>query len=180
MKKTISIICLIASLVLVLTACSNNAGAPDGFQNVASERESFYLYVPNGWISNTSGGTASAYYSTDDRSNMSFTCLVIDPDEMDELEEYKAVTIAELGEILSGFSVIEPSTEEEAAELKIDGRETIVFEYKCTLSGKTYRYKQAVTMKDDFFYIFTYTALEENYDAHLADVDATISNIKFK
>lgn len=180
MKKFTAIICLIATLILALTACSNNAGAPDGFQNVASERESFYLYVPNGWISNTSGGTASAYYSTTDRSNMSFTCLVIDPDEMDELEEYKAITLAELGALLGDFTVIEPSTDAEAAELKIDGRETIVFEYKCTVSGDTYRYKQAVTMKDDFFYIFTYTALEENYEAHLEDADATISNIKFK
>ena len=39
---------------------------------------------------------------------------------------------------------------------------------------------QAVTMKDNFFYIFTYTSLAENYDKHTAEIESIISNIKFK
>ncbi len=189
MKKFTAIICLLTALMLALTGCSNT-DAPEGFQHAENEHEVFNFFVPNTWIVNNSGGTASAYYSTSDYSNMSFTRLIIDPGSMDDLAEYKAVTVAELGALLKDFVLIESSGSEdtsaetgsdgEKTELKIDGRETIVFEYKCTLSGKTYCYKQAVTMKDDFFYIFTYTALEENYEKHLKDVDATISNIRFK
>ncbi len=179
MKKITSIICLLFALTLVFTGCSND-DAPDGFKNVASDREAFYLYVPNAWIDNTSGGTVSAYYSSDDKSNMSFTCLVIDPGDMDELNEYKDITVKELG-FLSNFEIIEPAAPAEGeTALTIDGRETLIFEYKCTLGEDVYRYKQAVTMKDDFFYIFTYTALEADYEKHLEDVDATIGYIRFK
>lgn len=189
MKKSLfTLICLLTSLLLILSGCSESE-APDGYQNVASDRESFYFYVPTTWVSNTSGGTASAYYSSDDYSNVSFTCMVIEPGEMDDLEEYKTITLTELEALLPDFKTFDTvkvtvDTSEEdnvsAALLSIDGRETITFEYECTLSDQTYRYMQAVTMKDDFFYIFTYTSLAENYDAHLEEVNQIIAYIEFK
>ena len=187
-KSLITLICLLTTLVLVLSGCSKSQ-APDGYQNVASYSESFYFYVPTTWVSNASGGTASAYYSSDDYSNVSFTCMVIDPGEMDDLQEYKTITLAELEAVLPDFKIIETvkvtvdTPDEEtvsAALLSIDGRESITFEYECTLSGQTYRYMQAVTMKDDFFYIFTYTSLAENYDKHYEEVRDIISYIEFK
>ena len=183
-RSLISLICLMASLVLILSGCSKD-GAPDGYKNVANENDAFYFYVPTTWVSNTSGGTASAYYSSDDYSNVSFTCMVIEPGKMDELEEYKSVSIEELGAILPDFKVIEKDTTEDAladevAPLTIAGRETVTFEYECTLGGQTYHYMQAVTMKDDFFYIFTYTSLAENFDKHTEEVNSIISYITFK
>ena len=111
--------------------------------------------------------------------------MVIDPGEMDDLEEYKAISIEELGAILPEFKLVEKEAvedalAEEAAPLTIANRETITFEYECTLGGQTYKYMQAVTMKDDFFYIFTYTSLAENYDKHLSEIDTIISYIAFK
>ena len=55
-----------------------------------------------------------------------------------------------------------------------------IFEYECKLGDDHYRYLQAVTMKDSFFYIFTYTSLAENFDKHADAIDSIISNIKFK
>ncbi len=182
MKKLIAIICLLSALTLAFSGCSGN-DAPDGFKSVSSDSDSFKFYVPNAWTSNNSGGTASAYYSTSDYSNMSFTCMVIDPEEMDDLTEYYNISVAEFEKVLPEFELIEstPAEGEETEEpIKIAGLETIIFEYKCKVGDDIYRYKQAVTMKDDFYYIFTYTALESNYDLHLEDVDATIANIKFK
>lgn len=185
MKRSLSfLICILTCFVLVLSGCSES-DVPDGYQNVATESESFFFYVPKSWVDNTSSGTASAYYSSDDYSNVSFTCMVIDPGEMDDLEEYKAISIEELGAILPEFKLVEKEAvedalAEEAAPLTIASRETITFEYECTLGGQTYKYMQAVTMKDDFFYIFTYTSLADNYDKHLAEVDTIISYITFK
>lgn len=183
-RSLITITCLLTSLVLMLSGCSDSE-VPEGYQNVATNNESFYFYVPQTWVSNASGGTASAYYSSDDYSNVSFTCMVIDPGEMDDLEEYKTITLAELGSVLPDFKVIEQESTgdelpEEEAPVTIAAKETIVFEYECTLSGQTYKYMQAVTMKDDFFYIFTYTSLAENYEKHLDEVDQIISYISFK
>lgn len=182
-KSLITLICLLTSCILVLSGCSESS-APEGYQNVATDKESFYFYVPKTWVSNTSGGTASAYYSSDDYSNVSFTCMVIDPGEMDDLQEYKTITLAELEAVLPDFKIVETTTDDESTEetapLTIAARETIIFEYECTLSGQTYRYMQAVTMKDDFFYIFTYTSLAENYDKHYEEVGNIISYIDFK
>ena len=184
MKRSLCfLICILTCLTLVLSGCSDSE-VPDGYQNVATENESFFFYVPKSWVDNTPSGTASAYYSSDDYSNVSFTCMVIDPGEMDDLAEYKAISIEELGAVLPDFKVIENNTEdalaEEVAPLTIAGKETITFEYECTLSGHTYKYMQAVTMKDDFYYIFTYTSLAENYDKHLEEVNSIISYITFK
>ncbi len=185
MKRTLCfLICILSLLPLVLSGCADS-DVPDGYQNVATEKEAFYFYVPKSWVDNTPSGTASAYYSSDDYSNVSFTCMVIDPGEMDDLEEYKNISIEELGAILPDFKVIEEekaddALAEETAPITIAGRETITFEYECTLNGQTYRYMQAVTMKDDFYYIFTYTSLADNYDKHLDEVSSIISYITFK
>lgn len=184
-KSLISLTCLLFSLVLVLSGCSSDEGAPDGYQNVATDKESFYFYVPTTWVSNTSGGTASAYYSSDDYSNVSFTCMVIEPGVTDTLETYKATALKEFAEVLPAFKEVasEPKLDENGMEIApptIDGRETLIFEYECTLGEDNYKYKQAVTMKDDFFYIFTYTSLADNYDKHLEEIDKIIGYIKFK
>lgn len=185
MKKTlIGLICLLFSLSLILSGCGNE-GAPEGYSNVASDNEAFYLYVPSAWVSNSSGGTASAYYSSSDLSNVSFTCMVIDPGTTDTLETYKQLALKEFSDVLPGFKEVasEPRLDENGAELPaptIDGRETLILEYECTLGEEHYKYKQAVTMKDDFFYILTYTALAENYEAHLEEVDSIIGYVRFK
>lgn len=185
MKRSLCfLIATLTLLTLVLTGCSDKT-APDGYQNAAGDSEAFYLYVPTTWVLNNSGGTASAYYSSDDYSNVSMTCMVIDPGEMDELEEYKTITLAELESVLPDFKVIEPTIPEDVVEediepLTLGGRDAISFEYECTLAGKTYRYKQVVTLKDDFFYLLTYTSLAENYDKHLETVDGIIENVTFK
>ena len=183
-RSLISLICLMASLVLILSGCSKD-GAPDGYQNVANENDAFYFYVPTTWVSNTSGGTASAYYSSDDYSNVSFTCMVIDPGVTDTLETYKTTALAEFAAVLPEFKEIarEEKLDENGIAIPdpiIEDKETLVFEYECKLGEDHYKYMQAVTMKDDFFYIFTYTSLAENFDKHAEEVNSIISYINFK
>ncbi|MBO5702543.1 MAG: hypothetical protein J6S71_08895 [Clostridia bacterium] len=183
-RSLISLICLMASLVLILSGCSKD-GAPDGYKNVANENDAFYFYVPTTWVSNTSGGTASAYYSSDDYSNVSFTCMVIDPGKTDTLETYKTTALEEFAAVLPEFKEIarEEKLDENGVKVPdpvIADKETLVFEYECKLGEDHYKYMQAVTMKDNFFYIFTYTSLADNYDKHTAEIENIISNIKFK
>jgi hypothetical protein len=183
-KSLISLLSLIFALMLVLTGCSKD-GAPDGYKNVANESDAFYFYVPTTWVSNTSGGTASAYYSSDDYSNVSFTCMVIDPGKTDTLETYKTTALEEFAAVLPEFNEIarEEKLDENGVKIPdpvIEDKETLVFEYECKLGEDHYKYMQAVTMKDNFFYIFTYTSLAENYDKHTAEIESIISNIKFK
>ena len=197
-KSLITFTCILSALCILLCGCSKSE-APEGYHNAAGDHEAFYFYVPTTWTLNNTGGTASAYYSSSDMSNVSMTCMVIEPETMDTLEAYKSVSIAELEQILPGFKLIETTEEseetsaetstetsaetnttEEEKPITIDARETIKFEYECTLSGKTYRYMQVVTLKGEMFYLFTYTSLAENYESHLEDVNGILENIKFK
>ena len=183
-RSLLSLLSLFFALTLVLTGCSKD-GAPDGYKNVANENDAFNFYVPTTWVSNTSGGTASAYYSSDDYSNVSFTCMVIDPGKTDTLETYKSTALEEFAEVLPNFKEIarEEKLDENGVKVPdptIEDRETLVFEYECTLGENNYKYMQAVTMKDNFFYIFTYTSLADNYDKHTAQIEEIISYIKFK
>ena len=212
MKRSfISLTSILCLLCIILCGCSDSQ-APEGYQNAASSNEAFYLYVPQAWTLNNTGGTASAYYSNADTSNVSMTCMIIEPGTMDNLDQYYDITISQLKEVLPDFktfistellesensdttSTNSDTTAETTAEsttespdavgevlttYQIDGRETILFEYECTLGGQTYNYMQVVTMKGDFFYVFTYCALKENYAKHINDVKEIISFISFK
>lgn len=224
-KKIISTLSLLAILALVFTGCSDDS-APEGFKNVAGENDAFFLYVPTTWISNASGGTASAYYASSDTSNVSMTCMLMASGAM-SLEDYYTESVKSLSALLPEFTLVEAtktesdstdtqadsttaepsdstaspasegSAEDTAAEdtatgtttpdgspapteTKLGGYDAIRFEYTASLDGKTYHYLQVVTVKNDMFYLVTYTALEENFAAHLADVNAIIGYVTFK
>ena len=101
------------------------------------------------------------------------------------LETYKTTALEEFTAILPEFKEIarEEKLDENGVKIPdpvIADKETLVFEYECKLGEDHYKYMQAVTMKDDFFYIFTYTSLANNYDKHVSEIEDIISNIKFK
>ena len=86
-KSLITFTCILSALCILLCGCSKSE-APEGYHNAAGDHEAFYFYVPTTWTLNNTGGTASAYYSSSDMSNVSMTCMVIEPETMDDLEEY--------------------------------------------------------------------------------------------
>ena len=60
------------------------------------------------------------------------------------------------------------------------GRKATVYEYTYSLSGVTYKCRQAVCVYSYMIVIMTYTALPENYDDNLADVEAMQAALTFR
>ncbi len=104
-KRFVAILSLIAALTLIFVGCSDDS-APEGFKNVANENDAFFLYVPTTWVSNTAGGTASAYYSSSDTSNVSMTCMLMSSELM-SLDDYSTKSVESLSAVLPNFTLVE-------------------------------------------------------------------------
>lgn len=172
MKKITAVIFAILMLA-GLFSCSDSR-VPDGYQLASSDNEAFYLYVPQGWTSNVSGGTASAFYTSSDTSNVSMTSIM-NEEGFRTLDDYAAAVEKSLGEIL-------PSYEKAAdfSDTTLAGQAARSFDYTCTLGGVNYRYRQIFCTYKGYFYVFTYTAKAENFERHLDDVEGILGVLQFK
>ena len=73
MKKISALI--FALLFAALCSCGKDAYVPVGYKMISDKNADFRMYVPNDWTEDLSTGICSAYYSKDDKSNVSFTAL---------------------------------------------------------------------------------------------------------
>lgn len=176
MKKTAAYfitITIILSAFLGLSACSDKT-VPDGMQTASGPNDAFNLYVPKGWSVNTSGGTASAFYTSSDRSNVSMTSIMTEGG-FQTLDDYQ-------NSIESSLAGVLPSYEKTSdfADTQLAGKNARMFDYACSLDGINYRYRQVFCVRSGYFYVFTYTSTAENFELHLDDVSKILSEVTFK
>ncbi len=191
MKKTV---CIVMTLILCLTAlvsCSpKDEYVPAGFKKISDKNADHVLYVPEGWVSDMSTGVTTAYVSENDFSNISFTSFDLDgalsktdetgDEEVSLLDRYWEYYSAEFEKTFSDMKY-----ELEGEDLLVSKTESKKYVYTASVTGKTYKYMQVVTIKNDVVYIFTYTALEEVdgvkvFDSHLSDVNKIVGYIEIK
>jgi hypothetical protein len=170
MKKLI-LIMMAFVMSLSLVACGNGEAAPEGMMDVAPDSEKYNLYVPQSWRKN-SGDVVGAYYSISDKSNVSVMAY---GGEYESSEDYWNSFKTDATETFSELTVI---TENEAKVL--DGRNAMRYVYKVKHGGTEYQCMQTVAAFSNIFYVITYTSTVENYESHLEDVEAILSNFDFK
>ncbi|MBQ7591661.1 MAG: hypothetical protein IJU46_03935 [Clostridia bacterium] len=179
MKRSLKTIRAAAAVLLALASVAVFAGCKDdsiprNMTSAAAESEPFYFYVPKSWVVNTSGGTASAYYSAADRSNVSLTAMVMDVG-LDTVELYMENVDKTLAGALPAYSKLT-----EPADTSLGGLAAKTYDYTAELDGTVYKFRQTVTAKGYDFFIFTYTSTEENFDSHLEDIESILTYISFK
>ena len=200
-KLQLVLVTALCALLLLLSSCGGS-DVPDGMKSVSPASVSFELFVPTTWVDNSQSGMASAYFSSDDRANVSMTCIVMDS-ELSTLEQYAVYADASLKEALPGYALIVGSTAVDSgaiassgtvsssaaeepqypagfAACKFCGLKAFSFEYTAKTEGKEYHFRQIVTAKSTSFYVFTYTAEKENYDLHADEVNSIVENVRFK
>ena len=175
MNKAIKIIfaALVCVMLLSVFGCGET-DVPDGMITASTDADSFNFYVPKAWVVNSSSGTASAYYSSTDQSNVSFVAMVMDSD-CTTLEEYEAKAEESLKGALPGFSGLS-----EKKDTVLCGKTARSFEYSATVDGTEYRFRQYVTVDSHSFYVLTYTAKSDLFESHLEDLDKIAENVSFK
>ncbi len=151
-----------------------NVEAPAGMKLVSSKDVPYLFFAPESWIEVPGSAASQVYASESDRSNVSVIGIVPE-DEGTGIDDYWKKTQLHYESALENFTLVS-TTEGET----IDGRVTIIYEYTYSLGGVDYHARQAVCAYSLMLVSMTYTAVEENYAAHLDEVKAMQDAIRFR
>lgn len=150
----------------------DKADVPEGMKLASSKERPYMLFAPDDWSIDDSGQITNVY--TADRSNL--TVQFIMPSEAEHsVEAYWKTCMKKYENILTEI------TEGESSLQTVGGIEgSMVGTFSGKSGGVEYKFKQAIVLKGEVYYIITYTAKAENYDAHIDDVNQMIEHFKVK
>lgn len=162
-------------LLFSITACSQVESMMNGMKLISNDFVTYEFYVPNAWIvvSDDSTGYIGAYYSENDRSNITVTAFETEG-EFTSLDEFWESYEADFN---GTFTDMEYQTQ---SQITLDGFGANCYEYKATVTGDEYRFMQVVSIRAETVYIITYTAAPDKYETHLDEVSDMIAFFKFK
>ncbi|MBQ7314193.1 MAG: hypothetical protein IJW81_11475 [Clostridia bacterium] len=174
MKIALVIVLLMCAAALASCGNSNDPYAPPaGMISATDNKADFCLYVPDEWQIDYTTAAAGAYYSASDPSSVSV--LAWDLDYTDTtVEEWWETNVNEVGIV---FDEINVESEENITLSDVYGKKYV---YTASLGDFQYKIMQAACIKGSSVYLFTYTAVPENYDLHTDDVAAMLEHFIIK
>lgn len=147
---------------------------PDGMKIISTNEHPYRFFVPNTWKINEKTDFSAAYVA-EDSSNVSLQFLMVSEQEIDKsVDEYFAECEEKYKKVFSSYELLD------TLEITMSGRSAKKFTYRITSGGVEYKQMQAIVEKSGVFYVLTYTALPENFDAHLAEVDQMIAAFEIR
>ena len=147
---------------------------PEGMKLVTGNDVAYRFFAPESWIMGKADAADLVYASETDRSNVSVMGYVPDAESY-SVADYWEDTEKHYQETLKDYTLIG-----EPVESTMGGKDATVYEYTYSLGGVTYRCRQTVCVYSYMIVVMTYTALPENYDAHLAEVEAMQGALTFR
>ncbi|MDD6265071.1 MAG: hypothetical protein PUB34_02030 [Clostridia bacterium] len=194
-KNIVSLLICTAVIFVLVSCASTESDAPDGMKILDQASGSYTVYIPNEWVADMSSGFASAYASSTDRSNISFTAYTVPDDALtpdgkyiSDAKSYWEYYENKLKDVLSDIKYEtygEETTEDgksvavNYSTVKLDGLDANKYTFSAQLDGTDYKFIQIVCVHGTDVYIFCYTATEEAFDSHLDDVDKIVKNVRF-
>ena len=166
--RRLAALALLLLCTLTCVSCSSDeVEIPDGMQ-LATAAPEYYFFVPSSWIVNTSSGTSSAYYSMDDKTTVSVSVTSFSPTESLDIDGYWDKCEAEYRTEFKNYTfILEEATTVSSSTSPKNAKS---YTYSADFSGKSYKFTQVIFTNGDMFYTITYTALTEQYDAHLEEL----------
>ncbi len=179
MKKFIALF-LIFATIFAISSCGEPSEVPDGMMLLENDKVTYTLYIPNAWTVDVADGVSAAYAS--DKSNISLMTMQWSSASYDSLEEYCNNYYKNIKATLQNVSEVEAYKDNQyfgsLPALKYvytigpdaeEGKET----------EPKYKFMQIFSYDTTGqVYIFTYTALEANYDTHTTAVSKIVENFK--
>ena len=147
---------------------------PSGMKLVTGNDVAYRFFAPEEWVMGDAPAAALVYASEEDRSNVTVMGYVPNTDGY-SVADYWENTEKYYKDALTDYT---PTAE--PVQETMGGRKATVYEYTYTLGGVTYKCRQAVCVYSYMIVIMTYTALTEQYDAHLDDVAAMQEALAFR
>ena len=179
MKNLLMKIALVIVLLMcaaALASCGNSDdqyAPPTGMISATDEKADFCLFVPDEWQIDYTTAAAGAYYSASDPSSVSV--LAWDLEYTDTtVDEWWQTNVNEVGIVFDDINV---ESEENITMSEVYGKKYV---YTASLGDFQYKIMQAACIKGSSVYLFTYTAVPENYDLHTEDVAAMLEHFIIK
>lgn len=175
--KPIAVFLLFMLFISTLASCAQS-DVPDGYQLIACEGDKFRLYVPTQWVSNTTGGMTSAFYSMDRNTSVSVH-VADDAGEM-SVEEYWSFCNEKYASELKEY---QPSDKYEKTVLGGQAAHKYVYSAKMSVYSEaeksnveqTYKFMQVIARYGGEMFVLLYTAPEQYYDEYLSEVEGDSS-----
>lgn len=145
---------------------------PDGMKIASSSDYAYRFYVPKTWICNSQSKKSEAQYP--ESGNPNVTVTLYEPLETMSIDDYFAMCEARYTESLSGYERLDTT------ERTVAGRRAVSYTYRARYDGLSFCIMQTVFCDGQIMYSITYTALEEAFDTHTADVNAILDAFSFR
>ncbi len=145
---------------------------PEGMKIASADVLEYRLYVPASWVCSSESGKSEAYYPESGKPNVTVTSY--SPDEAMTAEEYFAECEVQYKKEISGYELLS------TADRTVAEKTAKTYTYKATYGDTDIKIMQTVFVYNQMVYSFTYTALEDSFDAHMEDVEQMLNVFRFR
>ena len=145
---------------------------PEGMEIASAKQLEYRFYVPKAWVCDAESGVSEAYYPESGRSNVTVTSYA--PSVSISVKDYFVQCEAQYATSLPEYKRIAES------ERTVAERSAYSYTYTTVVDGTQYTIMQTLFAYNEMIYSVTYTALSENFDTHMADVEAMLSAFSFR
>lgn len=150
--------------------------APDGMKACFGKDVAYRFYVPADWVIDPDSPIYAAYVGAD-RTSVSVVPYMPTVERL-SVAEYFTMTREQLEKVYGeGAMVVD---EDKTHKENLGSREATVYEYTLTIDGVVYRYRQYIAAYRSMMYSLTYTATEENFDKHMAELADIVAAFAFR
>ncbi len=146
---------------------------PEGMKLVTDNDVAYRFFAPESWVTGDAEAAALVYASESDRSNV--TVMGYAAPDAYSVANYWEDTEKYYKDTLRDYTLVGEPTQSE-----MGGKRATVYEYTYSLGGVTYKCRQAICVYSYLIVVMTYTALPENYDAHMAEVEQMQGALTFR
>ncbi len=182
MKRIIALF-LVLTTIFALVSCGEKSDVPDGMMLLENDKVTYKLYIPNAWTVDIADGVSAAYAS--DKSNISLMTMQWTSVTYKSFEDYCKNYYKDIKATFQNVSEIEEYKDNQyfgsLPALKYVytiGPDAAEGEENAETAAK-YKFMQIFSYdQSGQVYIFTYTALEANYDTHIKSVNQIVENFK--
>ncbi len=145
---------------------------PDGMEIASAKHVEYRFRVPTAWVCDAKSGVSEAYYPESERSNVTVTSY--SPDRSMSVQEYFERCEIDYQKTLPSYERVGMT------ERTVDGRTAYSYTYRTTVEGREFTIMQTLFAYNEMIYSITYTALSEQFESHLSDVEAMLNAFSFR
>ena len=175
MKKLFMGILLALFIASAMVSCGekDEYAPPTGYVLASNEDADYCLYVPDEWVVDFTTAAAGAYYSKSDPSSVSVMAWNLEYSDS-SLDDWWSANKEDIAMV---FSDVEVVSEENTTLDELYAKRYV---YTATLGENRYKFLQEACIKNGYVYVFTYSSIEDNYDAHMDEVEEILSFVRIK